>query len=117
MCSSDLEQCLEYAASQECRVLATYVDYGISATIDGRQVAGWVDIRRRPVLNHAVGRANAPGIWLLLWHPDRLSAFAGCRAPIIKCLDGRVLRVGRGLVEPARFEMLEAPSSGLGMAS
>jgi len=100
-----LRQCRQYAATQDCAVVAVCVDYGHAATLDGRTAGGWLDVAAvREALRDAVARASRADTWLLVWHPDRLSAYSGCRRMVVARVGGRVLRVGRGLVEASRFQ-------------
>ena len=101
-----LAQCRRYAAEQGCPVTAERVDYGQAAKLDGRGESGWLDVAAlRGQLRDAVGQCQEAGAWLLVWHPDRISSYSACRRTALDALGGRVLRMGRGLIEDGSFAL------------
>lgn len=91
--------CRRFAVAERCSVAGEFVDYGRSATIDGRGRGGWLDVAAgRPQLRAAVRHVLDTDAWLLVWHPDRISAYAACRTQVFERVAGRVLRAGVGPV-------------------
>lgn len=109
-----LAACRTFARKDCGNVLGQYVDYGQAALFDGRDAAlNWVDVASgRPALRDAIERAITSRAWLLVWHPDRISAFTRCRVPVIERLEGRVLRIGGAIVSPSTFHSRCAPTAG-----
>lgn len=109
-----LAACRAFARKHCGLVLGQYVDYGHAALLDGRDATlNWVDIAAgRPALKDAIERVTTSRAWLLVWHPDRISAFSRCRVPVIERLDGRVLRIGGAIVSPSAFRSCHAPTAG-----
>ncbi len=109
-----LAACRAFAHKSTGIVLGQYVDYGQAALLDGRDPAlNWIDVAAgRPALRDAVERITSSRAWLLVWHPDRISAFSRCRVPVIERLDGRVLRIGGAIVSPSTFHSCIAPVAG-----
>lgn len=109
-----LGACRAFAHKHDSTVLGQYVDYGQAALLDGRDATlNWLDVAAsRPALRDAIERVCSAGAWLLVWHPDRISAFSRCRVPVIERLDGRVLRIGGAIVSPSTFHGRPTPAIG-----
>lgn len=109
-----LGACRAFAHKYGSTVLGQYVDYGQAALVDGRDSdLNWIDVAaQRAALRDAVERISTSDAWLLVWHPDRISAFSRCRVPVIERLAGRVLRIGGAIVSPSTFRSCSAPVIG-----
>lgn len=106
--------CRDFARKNGSTLLGQYVDYGQAALVDGRDAdLSWIDVAaKRPALRDAMERVTSTRAWLLVWHPDRISAFSRCRVTVIERLEGRVLRIGGAIVSPAAFRSCCAPVLG-----